>query len=177
MIQKQKAVFIDRDGTLIREVNFLSRVEDLEFFPYTSEAVRLLQDNGFLIIVITNQSGIAREIFAESAMHAIHEKIQTDLPAKLNAFYFCPHMPNDGCACRKPSTGMIDAACQDFTIDMENSWVVGDKALDIETGFNAGIKTAMVMTGYGKKDVVKLSKQPDCIAENLLEAVKVIIQS
>lgn len=177
MNQKQKTIFVDRDGTLIEEVNFLSRIEDLRFFPFTIEAVELLKKAGFLIIVVTNQSGIARKIFDESAMHSIHEKIQTDLPVKLDGFYFCPHLPTGNCPCRKPRTGMIEAACADFLIDLENSWVIGDKALDVELGFNAKIKTALVLTGYGKKDLAKLSKKPDVVAENLLEAVFHILQN
>ncbi len=175
MTPKKKAIFLDRDGTLIEEVNFLSRLEDLRFFDYTNEAIRLLKESGFLIIVVTNQSGIGREIFAESAMHDIHEKIQSDLNKNLDAFYFCPHLPTDGCACRKPNLGMIKAACVNFDIDLENSWMIGDKAIDVETGFNAGIKTALVLTGYGKKTVETLERKPDLIAENLLEAVKLIM--
>ena len=171
---KQKTIFIDRDGTLIEEVNFLSRLDDLRFFSYTNEAIRLLKENGFLIIVVTNQSGIGREIFAESAMHDIHAQIQTDLNEKLDAFYFCPHLPTDGCACRKPNLGMIEAACASFNIDLENSWMIGDKAIDVETGFNAGIKTALVLTGYGEKAVKELKRKPDMIAENLLEAARLI---
>jgi len=171
-IEKQKAAFIDRDGTLIEEVNFLSRLEDLRFFSYTNEAIRLLKDDGFLIVVVTNQSGIGREIFEETAMHKIHERIQSDL--ELNAFYFCPHLPTDGCRCRKPNLGMIEAARADFEIDLENSWMIGDKTIDVETGFNAGIKTALVLTGYGKKAAKELKRKPDVVAENLLEAVKSI---
>ena len=171
---KRKAIFLDRDGTLIEEVNFLSRLEDLRFFDYTNEAIRLLKESGFLIIVVTNQSGIGREVFAESAMHGIHEQIQIELTEKLDAFYFCPHLPTDGCACRKPNLGMIEAACANFDIDLETSWIIGDKAIDVETGFNAGIKTALVLTGYGKKAVETLERKPDLVAENLLEAVKSI---
>ncbi len=109
-------------------------------------------------------------------MHEIHEKIQTDLPEKLEAFYFCPHLPDAGCACRKPNLGMIEAACRDFAIDLENSWMIGDKAIDVETGFNAGIKTALVLTGYGQKAVESLEKKPDVIAKNLLEAVRMITE-
>ncbi|MCA1623600.1 MAG: HAD family hydrolase [Acidobacteria bacterium] len=172
---KSKAVFIDRDGTLIEEVDFLSRIEDLQLFSYTAEAVQLLKEDGFLIIVVTNQSGIARKIFNESEMHAIHEKIQAELDGKIDAFYFCPHLPNAGCLCRKPNIEMIEKACADFLIDLENSWMIGDKKLDIETGFNAGTKTALVLTGYGEKTVVNLEKRPNLIAENLLEAVKLVV--
>ena len=170
--KKQKAVFIDRDGTLIEEVNFLSRLEDLRLFPYTAEAIRLLRESGFLIVVVTNQSGIGRKIFEEAAMHEIHNQINADL--QLDAFYFCPHLPTDGCACRKPNLGMIEAAQKEFAIDLENSWMIGDKAIDVETGFNAGIKTALVLTGYGQKAVNDLKRKPDIIAENLLEAAESI---
>ncbi len=172
---KKKTVFIDRDGTLIEEVNFLSRLEDLRFFSYTDEAIRLLKENGFLVIVITNQSGIGRKIFSEAAMHDIHAQIQTNLNEKLDAFYFCPHLPTDGCACRKPNLGMIETARKHFSIDLENSWIIGDKAIDVETGFNARIKTALVLTGYGEKAVNKLERKPDIVAENLLEAVRLIV--
>lgn len=174
--KKQKAVFIDRDGTLIEEVNFLSRLEDLRFFPFTSEAVQLLKASDFLVIVVTNQSGIGRGIFEEAAMHAIHEKIQETLTEKLDKFYFCPHLPTDDCTCRKPKLGMLETARASFDIDLKNSWMIGDKAIDVETGFNARLKTALVLTGYGQKEVGKLKRKPDLIAENLLEAVKQIIK-
>ncbi len=173
--KKQPAVFLDRDGTLIEEVNFLHRVEDLRFFDFTDEAVRLLKENGFLIVVVTNQSGIGRNIYDEAAMHGIHEKIQSDLSIGLDAFYFCPHLPDEGCACRKPGVGMIEKALEEFDIDADKSWMIGDKAIDIQAGKNAGMKTALVLTGYGEKELEKLTGLPDLIAENLLDAVKDII--
>src|SRR5689334_2647800 len=126
---KQKAVFIDRDGTLIEEVNFLHRVEELRFFPFTDESVRLLKDRGFLVVLVTNQSGIGRGIYTEADMHAVHDAIQNDLTAKLDAIYFCPHLPDGDCRCRKPRLGMIEAACAALSIDLENSWMIGDKDL------------------------------------------------
>src|SRR5262245_46899753 len=120
---KRPAAFIDRDGTLIEEVNFLSRVEDLRLFPYTHESVRRLKDAGYFVIIVTNQSGIGRDIFDEASMHAIHDEIQVQLDGMIDAFYFCPHLPCDGCACRKPGTGMIDAALKDFDIDLTRSWM------------------------------------------------------
>ena len=175
--QKQKTIFIDRDGTLIEEVNFLSRLKDLRFFDYTNEAIRLLKENGFLVVVVTNQSGIGRGIYTESAMHQIHGKIQTDLTEKIDAFYFCPHLPTDGCVCRKPNIGMIEAAQRDYAIDLKGSWMIGDKTIDVETGFNAKIKTAMVLTGYGRRDVEKLARKPDIVAETLLAAVEGILKA
>ncbi len=173
---KQKAVFIDRDGTLIEEVNFLSRVEDLRFFSFTDEAVGLLKESGFVVIVITNQSGIGRKIFTEEAMHEIHAAIQNKLTRKIDGFYFCPHLPDAGCACRKPKTEMIRRAAADFEIDLENSWFVGDKALDIETGRNANLKTALVLTGYGKQAVRQLENPADLTTKNLLGAVEEILK-
>ncbi len=172
---KRKTIFIDRDGTLIEEVNHLARTEDLRFFPFTDQAVQMLKADGFLIIVVTNQSGIGRKIFTESAMHEIHAQIQNELTVKLDGFYFCPHLPDEGCRCRKPNLGMIEAACAAFPVDLENSWIIGDKALDMALGFNAGIKTALVLTGYGANHQTELSKKPDIVADNLLEAVKIIL--
>lgn len=176
MLDPRPAVFIDRDGTLVEEVNFLSRVEDLELFEYTDEAIRCLKEAGFLVIVITNQSGIGREIFDEADMNAIHRQIQAELSVPLDGFYFCPHLPDENCTCRKPGLGMIEAAQDDFDIHLESSWMIGDKKIDIETGFNAGIGTALVLTGYGRTVVDSLERKPDIIAGDLLEAVKSICE-
>lgn len=172
---KSKAVFLDRDGTLIEEVNYLSRVEDLQFFPYTKKVVEMLKENGFLVIIITNQSGIGRGIFEESAMHEVHEAIQNELDGQIDAFYFCPHLPDADCSCRKPRTEMIEQAAERFSIDLKKSWMIGDKVMDVGAGFNAGTRTALVLTGHGKNEVGKLEQQPDIIGENLLEAVEQII--
>jgi len=169
------AAFIDRDGTLIEEVNFLSHIDDLKLFDYTLEAINLLKGSGFLIIVVTNQSGIGRKIYDEAAMHSIHRELQRQLLASVDAFYFCPHLPDEGCKCRKPKLGMIEAACVDFAIDLENSWMIGDKKIDIGTGFNARIKTALVKTGYGREHAKNLERQPDIVADNLLDAVKQLL--
>lgn len=173
----KKAIFIDRDGTLIEEVNYLHKVEDLRFFDYTDEAVKLLKEKGFLVIIATNQSGIGRKIYTETDMHNIHEAIQNFLTEKIDAFYFCPHLPDSGCSCRKPNLGMIERACKDFEIDLENSWMIGDKKLDVELGINGKLKTALVLTGYGEKHFNQLEKKPDIVADTLIEAVRQILQN
>jgi histidinol-phosphate phosphatase family protein len=175
--RKQPAVFVDRDGTLIEEVNYLSRVGDLSLFPFTAEAVGLLKSNGFLVIVVTNQSGIGRDIFSESDMHAIHLQIQNELSAAIDGFYFCPHLPCDGCACRKPGIGMIESAMNDFDIDIEASWIVGDKNIDIELARTVGLRSALVLTGYGRTHQEILNHTPDIIAPDLHRAVKQIINA
>ena len=174
---KQKAVFIDRDGTLIEEVNFLHRVEELRYFPFTDESVRLLKKSGFLVVLVTNQSGIGRGIYTVDDMNAVHTRIQADLTEKLDAIYFCPHLPDGDCQCRKPRLGMIEAALADLPIDLENSWMIGDKNLDVELGLNAGIKSIMVLTGYGEKHLRELARPPFAVADNLLEAVKIVLNN
>ena len=153
------------------------RVEDLRLFSFTAEAVNLLKNRGFLVIAVTNQSGIGRGIYDEAAMHTIHEQIQTELNGTIDAFYFCPHLPCDGCNCRKPGLGMIEAACADFEIDLERSWIIGDKKIDVETGHNGNIATAFVLTGYGQQHKPLLEYMPTVIADDLGDAAKKIIAS
>lgn len=169
--ESHPAIFVDRDGTLIEEVNFLSRVDDLRIFDFTFNALKRLKNAGYLILVITNQSGISRGIFTENDMHTIHSAMQDRLNCMIDAFYFCPHLPNSGCRCRKPQTGMIEQAMVDFSIDKSNSWMIGDKAIDVMTGQNAGLNTALVLTGYGSTDIEKLESKPTVTAADFAEAV------
>lgn len=174
---KENAIFLDRDGTVCREVNYLSRPEDLEVFPFSAEAIRLFNLN-FKVIIITNQSGIARGFFDENALNEINKKMVFELEkhgAKVDSIHFCPHIAEDLCVCRKPKTGMLDQAVRDFKIDLKNSWMIGDKVSDIKTGFNAGTKTALVLTGYGQTELPNLEKQPDLIEDNILEIANKII--
>lgn len=180
MRKAKKAIFLDRDGTICEDVNYLSSPDELKIFPFAAEAVRLLNENNFLVILITNQSGIARGFFDENTLQEIHGKLISELAgqnAKLDAIYFCPHNSDDNCACRKPKKGMIEQAAKDFSIDLGTSWMIGDKAIDVETGFNAKTKTALVLTGYGRKDFEEIKKKPNIAAENLLDAAKKIIEN
>ena len=172
---KKPAVFVDRDGTLIEEVNFLSRLEDLRVFPFTPPAIKLLKDKGFHVIVLTNQSGIARGMYTESDMHEIHDQIQIEVNGGIDAFYFCPHLPSAECHCRKPNLGMILSARADFEIDMERSWMVGDKNLDVEIAANAGVSSILVLTGYGLKHQAGLKETPGSVVEHFGEAVERIL--
>ena len=173
---KRPAAFIDRDGTLIEEVNFLSKVDDLRVFPYTAEALRLLKERGFHIVVVTNQSGIGREIYTEADMHSIHDAMQEEVGGAIDAFYFCPHLPAAGCECRKPGLGMIRYAQRNLNIDLNASWMIGDKRIDVETGKNAGIGSALVLTGYGSQHISEINDRPDVVGEDLLDAVLQIIK-
>ncbi len=173
---KKPAIFVDRDGTLIEEVNYLSRVEDLLLYDFTPRAVRELKRFGFLVIVVTNQSGIGRSIFAESDMHEIHSEIQSQLNGDIDAFYFCPHLPDWGRACRKPGTGMIESAMKEFDIDLARSWVIGDKQLDVELGQRAGLDTALVLTGYGAEHKKQFEVRPTIVTADFGAAVKEILE-
>lgn len=174
ILMKQPAVFLDRDGTLVKEVNYLHRVEDMRLFPATASALRSLKEAGYLLIVVTNQSGIGRGVYGEGDMHRVHEAMQKELDGAIDAFYFCPHLPCEGCRCRKPGVGMIEAAMADFAIDREQSWFIGDKKIDIETGLAAKLRTALVLTGYGASHKATLDTPPHVIVEEIGEAAAAI---
>ncbi|MBI2846613.1 MAG: D-glycero-beta-D-manno-heptose 1,7-bisphosphate 7-phosphatase, partial [Chloroflexi bacterium] len=142
-----RAVFIDRDGTMAKDVPYCKRPEDFELFPTTARAIRLLNQNGFKVIVITNQSGVARGYFTEETLSKIHKKMQDELArqgAYVDAIYYCPHHPDDGCHCRKPKPGMVLRAIKDHNIDIKQSFVVGDLKMDIDLGRALGCRTVLV---------------------------------
>ena len=157
---RRTAVFIDRDGTLNEEVGYVNHIDRLRLYPWTVEAIRKLNRARVPVIVVTNQSGVGRGYFPEELVHKIHLKIALELAAsevRLEAFYYCPHHPDAAhpdyrkqCQCRKPLTGMLNEAAKRFNIDLKSSYVVGDSTRDMEMGFNAGARTVLVMTGYGR---------------------------
>jgi len=183
MEMKRPAVFIDRDGTISEEVGYVNHPSRFRVFPYSAEAIRILNDNGWLAIVITNQAGVARGYFPEEMIASVHDRLKTDLAnAQLDAIYYCAHHPSVGeppyrfdCDCRKPKTGLIDCAAKDFEIDLEASWMVGDRYSDVELARNAGLHSAFVLSGYGRGEWEyqrnAWKHQPDIVCENLLEAV------
>ena len=186
---KRPAVFIDRDGTISEEVGYVNHPSRFRVYPYSSEAIRILNDAGWLAIVITNQAGVARGYFSEDVIHKIHDQLTRDLQnesAKLDAIYYCAHHPSVGeppyrsdCDCRKPKTGLIQQAAKDFEIDLEVSWMAGDRYSDVELARNAGLRSAFVLSGYGRGEWEYQSQvwahRPDLVCENLLEAVKSIV--
>jgi D-glycero-D-manno-heptose 1,7-bisphosphate phosphatase len=183
------AVFLDRDGTLLEEAGYLDRLERLIFFPYSIDAVRLLNRAGLAVVVITNQAGIARGIFKESFVAEAHQYITERLAAagaRIDAFYYCPHHPEavlqefrQTCACRKPSPGMLTRAAADLDLALDRSFVVGDRWHDLEAGQRVGARTLLVRTGYGKTEEAapKAHVQPSAIVDNLMEAVSWILRA
>jgi len=172
----RKAVFLDRDGTIARDVHYCRRPEDFELLPTVPKAIRLLNENGFKVIVVTNQSGITRGYFTEETLTQIHEKMKDELAkygARVDAIYYCPHHPDDGCECRKPGTALFRKAAQEHNIDLRSSYVVGDMQMDIDAGKALGCKTVLVTTGpQGGNDVLN---SPDYFASSLLDVTKWIM--
>ncbi len=145
-----KAAFLDRDGTIIEDVNYLSRIEDIKLIPLAKEGIKLLKECGFKLIVVSNQSGIGRGYFTREFVEETHRIINEMLDNIVDKFYFCPHKPEDNCSCRKPKTGMIDEAIREFNIDKKASFVVGDKESDVELGLNAGIEPFLVIDRHNE---------------------------
>lgn len=184
------AVFLDRDGTLCEEVGYVNHPDRVWLFPWTARAIRKLNRAGLPVIVVTNQSGVGRGYFAERLVSKAHLKIARELAsedAHLDAVYYCPHHPQarqkayrKKCRCRKPATGMMEAAARRFGLDLESSYVVGDTYRDMEMGFNAGARTLMVLTGYGRGQYEyrrsEWRRHPDVVVENLLQAVNMILR-
>jgi D-glycero-D-manno-heptose 1,7-bisphosphate phosphatase len=188
---KRRAVFIDRDGTISDEVGYVNHPARYRLFPYAGEAVRLLNEAGWLAILVTNQAGVARGYFTEDLIGAVHGVLEEGLGrdgARLDAIYYCAHHPSVGeppyrydCDCRKPRPGLIRRAAEDFDIDLDGSWMIGDRYSDVELARNAGLHAAFVLSGYGRGEWEyqrqTWKSEPDLIAENLLEAVKAILKN
>ena len=183
----KKAVFLDRDGTINKEANYLSHPGQIELISGSAEGIKLLNENGFTVVVITNQSGVARGIIEEEKLPLIKDRLCCLLEekgAKIDGYYYCPHYP-DGkiekyalkCDCRKPEPGMLRQAAEDLDIELKGSYVVGDKACDLKLGKNVGAVAIMVRTGYGESEVENYEPSPDYIAENLFDAAQWIIKN
>lgn len=185
-----QAVFLDRDGTINEEMGYINHIERFHLLPQSAQAIRLLNQNGWKVVVITNQSGVARGYFPESLIHQVHQKMKDRLRkegAYLDAVYYCPHHPDVGfppyrqkCQCRKPATGLIEQAVKDLDLDPSRSYVIGDRGMEMEFGHRVGAKTILVLTGYGKGEWEycrnQWNVQPDYVAEDLLRAVQWILQ-
>jgi histidinol-phosphate phosphatase family protein len=184
----RSAVFLDRDGTLIREVNHLTSPDQLDLLPGVAAAVRRLNRNGTLAVVVTNQPVVARGDITVEGLARVHARFESQLGAEgafIDGLYFCPHHPDKGflgevpelkrsCFCRKPEPGLIDQACRDLNIDRRDSWMIGDTTSDIEAGRRAGIRTILLRTGYAGSDA-KHAVKPDYICPDLPDAVEWVL--
>jgi D-glycero-D-manno-heptose 1,7-bisphosphate phosphatase len=182
------AVFLDRDGTMIHDVGYLSRIEDVQWFPWTIDAVRLLNRAGFLVCVVSNQGGIGLGLCPEAKVYQIHAAMEADLraaEASVDGWYFCPHHPRAvlpalrvDCLCRKPRPGLVRAAQQAHAIDLAASFVIGDKAIDMGLAGAVGAVGILVRTGYGAGELARLDGRiPGAahVCANLMEATSWIL--
>jgi D-glycero-D-manno-heptose 1,7-bisphosphate phosphatase len=187
VVSANRAVFLDRDGTLIEEVGYLDRVDRVELYPWSIDAVRLLNRAGLRVIVVTNQSGIARGFFTEAIVDDVHAHISALLAeggAYVDAYYYCPHHPQGHragythvCDCRKPARGLVDRAARELAVDPQRSFVVGDRWLDVRLARTVGARGVLVRTGYGRAEEAKPVPDvaADAVADNLMGATSWIL--
>jgi D-glycero-D-manno-heptose 1,7-bisphosphate phosphatase len=181
------AVFLDRDGTLNEEIDFLRTADELRLIPGAASAVRTLNTLGIITCVISNQSGVARGYLTEEDLVPIHARLNRELQdegARVDAIYYCPHHPTEGnppykiaCDCRKPKPGMLKKGEKEWGIDLHRSFVVGDRIADVQAGQAVGARTVLVLTGYGKTSLEDCRREeitPDFIAPSIVEAVQFI---
>jgi len=185
-----RAVFLDRDGTVNEEVGYLRNLADLRLIAGAGAAIRRLNNAGLKVVLVTNQSGVARGYFPESLVLEVHERLARMLQeegARIDAIYYCPHHPTAGnsgytiaCDCRKPGTGLIDRAARDLDIDVKKSYVVGDKWSDVELGQRAGARSILVQSGFAHDDPGNIRPErvsdPDFIAQTIIEAAEWILE-
>jgi len=185
-----KVVFLDRDGVITKEPPYYAhKINQLELIPKSAEAIRLLNESGFKVIVISNQSGVARGYYQEKDIQKYNNEMKKQLKEKgahIDAIYYCPHHPEAAikkyridCECRKPKPGMLRQAEKDLNLNLKLSFLVGDKMSDIEAGYRAGCKTILVLTGQGNDESKKISKtkmniKPNYISKDLHTAIQII---
>ncbi|PKN35566.1 MAG: D,D-heptose 1,7-bisphosphate phosphatase [Deltaproteobacteria bacterium HGW-Deltaproteobacteria-19] len=179
----QRAAFLDRDGTINEEVGYLDRIEKLRILPGAIDAIGMLNRGGLKVVVVTNQSGIARGLFNEAFVEKTHRHLQDLLHergARIDGFYFCPHHPTEGlgpyrldCPCRKPKPGLLIRAAAEMGLALEDSFMIGDMPKDVEAGIRAGARGILVRTGYGRE--VPALPEAAYIAEDLSDAAHWIL--
>ena len=179
----RRAVFMDRDGTIAEEVGYLNHISRFRMFPFVAAALGRLNEAGYAVIVVTNQSGVARGYFPEALVHEVNQGMTQQLSesgARVDAIYYCPHNSSESCNCRKPRTGMLELAARDHTLDLRRSFMVGDRYTDIELAHNAHARGILVRTGYGEGELAwhatKWPIPPDFVAENLAQAIEWILR-
>jgi len=183
------AVFLDRDGTMIHDADYLSRLEDLQWFPWTIDAVRMLNRAGFVVCVTSNQGGIGLGRYTEAFVRHVHAEMTATLDAsgaRVDGWFYCPHHPNAivaelriDCDCRKPRPGMIHQAQQQFDLDLARSFVVGDKQTDVDLAGSVGARGILVRTGYGERVLAQAGGSIPAaahVAPDLMEAVSWILR-
>ena len=185
---KRKVVFIDRDGVINKDpggwtrFSYVTRWKDFHFLPGAKKAIKRLSENGYMIVIISNQAGVGEGLFTEAAMWKVHEKMIAAMAERgivIRGTRYCHHAKKAACDCRKPKTQLLEKAVTGIEFDRKKTYFVGDKLSDLEAGKNFGVKTILVRTGYGKETEKKLPKnlQPDHIVNDFKEAVPLILKA
>ena len=182
MTDRTGAIFMDRDGTVSEEVGYMYHAGLYRMYPWTGEAIRKINESGMKSVLITNQSGVERGYINDSTVQEVHQVLRQGLlqsRAQMDAIYYCPHIPESKCECRKPKPGMILQATRELHIDLDQSFMIGDRYTDIHTANAAGIRSILVSSGDGASESARYSvlpgPQPHFVADNLLQAVDAIL--
>ncbi len=189
-MQKKTAVFLDRDGTINEQMGYINHIDRFILLPGAAEAIRTLNEHNIPVIVVTNQSGLARGYFPPSLLEKVHTKMERQLAragANIDGLYICPHHPEakeeqyrKACNCRKPKIGLLEQAAAELNLDLSRSFMVGDRWSDLKCGIQAGATSILVLTGYGRGDLEYIGPrqeiQPTAVAEDLREAVGWILE-
>jgi len=173
-MSRSKAVFFDRDGTLMEEVHYCGDPAKVKLYPGVPESLAKLKQAGFRLFIVTNQSGIGRGLITEAQYHAVQEELLRQIgDGLIDASYFCPDAPEVPSVRRKPEPGMVLEAAVDFDLDLSASWFIGDKSADVECGRRAGARTILVLTGYGAQQ----NCHPDFRVADVVEAIGIVLGS
>ncbi len=172
---KGRAVFVDRDDTLMIDVAYCRNPEEVRLLPRAAEGLRILARGGFAIVVVTNQSGLGRGYFDEERLTAVNARLRSELRSRgadFQALYYCPHRPDESCACRKPQPGLLFRAAGELDLDLTRSYTIGDKGWDVEAGKAAGTRTVLITNG---RKFEAQEAEPDFVAKDLVEAARWIV--
>ena len=174
-----RAVFLDRDGTIMVDANYVGKVDQVAVIPGARQALKRLQDAGYKLFVITNQSGVGRGYFTREAVESIHAHLNEQFGqagVRFDRYYVCPHHPEDNCDCRKPKPKFLLDAAREYGLDLSRCFMIGDRESDIQAGVNAGVISILVLTGVGQETLAKQAAKPDHIANDIAEAAAWILR-
>lgn len=175
---RNRAVFLDRDGTIMEDANYVGKVDQVVLIPKAVSSLKRLQDAGYKLFVITNQSGVGRGYFTREAVESIHAHLNeqfNEAGVGFERYYICPHHPEDNCDCRKPKPKFLLDAAREYGLDLSRCFMIGDRASDIQAGLNAGARTILVLTGVGPETLAKREVKPDHVATDLSAAATWIL--
>ena len=174
-----RAVFLDRDGTIMEDANYVGKVDQVALIPGAPQALRRLQEAGYKLFIVTNQSGVGRGYFTREAVESIHAHLNEQFfeeGVRFDRYYVCPHHPEDNCDCRKPKPKFLLEAAQEYGLDLSRCFMIGDRESDIQAGVNAGAVSILVLTGVGRETLAKQVAKPAHVAENIADAAAWILR-